>query len=326
MGSVPGPLWDVSLSLGKEGAAYPGDPPYWRREQLSLERGDPFTLSSLCLCAHSGTHLDAPAHFLPGGRTLDAYPPQRFIVPAWLVEAPGGPVLGPEALDGLPPQAQGRALLFKTANSPLGHAVSQAWSPDYVHLGPELAQRCLDWGAELVGLDAPSLDDPGDEAQPVHRLLLAADVLILEGLNLAAPAPGPYLLVCAPLKLDGAEAAPARALLWSEDDWSPPGLDLCQTKLQAAQAMAGAACHEMNQPLQVLLSQCELLADELEQAADLEGPRRRLQAMLEQVRRLALITGRLHRLVRYETTEYPGRQRIVDLERATAPHPDPEPD
>jgi len=316
---VPGPLWDVSLCLGREGAAYPGDPPYWRREQQALERGDPCTLSSLGLCAHSGTHLDAPAHFLPHGRTLDAYPPQRFIVPAWLVEAPGGPALGPEVLDGLPPQARGRALLFKTANSAGGRAVSPVWSPDYVHLGPELAQRCLDWGAELVGLDAPSLDGPADEAYPVHRLLLGADVLILEGLNLAMPAPGPYLLICAPLKLAGAEAAPARVLLWSEDHWSPPGLDLGQTRLQAARAMAGAACHEMNQPLQALLSQCELLADELAGMAGLETPRRRLQAMLDQVRRLALITGRLHRLVRYETTEYPGRQRIVDLERATRP-------
>ncbi|MCA1906105.1 MAG: cyclase family protein [Desulfarculus sp.] len=316
---MPGPLWDVSLSLGREGAAYPGDPPYWRHAQRSLERGDPFTLSSLGLCAHSGTHLDAPAHFLPHGRTLDAYPPQRFVLPAWLVEAPGGPTLGPEVLDGVPPQAQGRALLFKTANSARGLATATAWSPDYVHLGPELARRCLDWGAELVGLDAPSLDSPGSDDYPVHRLLLEADALILEGLNLAEPPPGPYLLICAPLKLDAAEAAPARALLWSEDDWSPPGLDLGQTRLQAARAMAGAACHAMNQPLQALLSQCEMLADELEGLAGLEAPRRRLQTMLDQLRRLAVITDRLHRLVRYATIQYPGRQRIVDLERATLP-------
>jgi C4-dicarboxylate-specific signal transduction histidine kinase len=89
--------------------------------------------------------------------------------------------------------------------------------------------------------------------------------------------------------------------------------------------MAGAACHAMNQPLQALLSQCEMLAGELEGLAGLEAPRRRLQAMLDQLRRLASITDRLHRLVRYATIQYPGRQRIVDLERATRPSEDGEP-
>ncbi|MFZ5585453.1 MAG: cyclase family protein [Thermodesulfobacteriota bacterium] len=320
---MAGPLWDISLSLGAEEAVYPGDPPYRRRLAAALARGDACDLSELSLGAHAGTHLDAPAHFLAGGRSLDSYPPERFLTPAWLVEAPGGPALGPEALENLPPEAHGRALLFKTANSGQGLAAAGRWRDDYAHLSPALARRCLELDAPLVGVDAPSVEPPHAPGYPVHRLLLGADVLILEGLNLAGPEPGPYLLICPPLKLHQAEAAPARALLWSEAEAAPPGLDLHHTRLQAARAMAGAACHELNQPLQALFSQCEMLAAELEGRPDLAGPRGRLEAILDQVRRLAGVTNRFFRLVRYETMPYPGRQRIVDLARACAEPKEP---
>ncbi|MFH1057132.1 MAG: cyclase family protein [Pseudomonadota bacterium] len=321
---MAGPLWDISLSLGAEEATYPGDPPYRRRLIAALARGDASDVSELGLSAHAGTHLDAPAHFLPGGKSLDAYPSARFILPAWLVEAAaGGPVLGPEALDNLPPAAHGRALLFKTANSVTGRAASGVWRDDHAFLSPELARRCLELGAPLVGIDAPSVDPAGSADYPAHRLLLGADALILEGLNLAGPEPGPYLLVCPPLKLHQAEAAPVRALLWSEDHWGPPGLDLHEARLQAARAMAGAACHELNQPLQALFSQCEMLAAELESHPELTGPGERIQAILGQVHRLAAVTNRLFRLVRYETTAYPGRQRIVDLSRSCREPPEP---
>ncbi len=212
-----GEIWDISLALGREEAVYPGDPPFRRRLVASLGQGD-FELAELCLSAHAGTHLDAPAHFLAGGASLDSYPPERFLLPALVVAAPGRGALGPGAVAGLAPRP-GRALIFQTANSLEGRAASGRWREDYAHLSPDLARACLDLGAPLVGLDAPSPDAPGDVGYPVHRLLLTAGVLILEGLNLAGVAPGEYLLICPPLKIAGGEAAPARALLARPAGW-----------------------------------------------------------------------------------------------------------
>ncbi|MBI4797215.1 MAG: cyclase family protein [Desulfarculus sp.] len=209
----PQRLWDISLCLGREEAAYPGDPPFVRQVLAHPERGDAYELASLSLSAHAGTHLDAPAHFIPGGARLEDFPLERFLPPALVLEAPGAGALPASLLAGLAPRP-GWAILFKTANSQRGHAAGGRWRDDYVHLSPALARACLDWGASLVGLDAPSPDASGDAGYPVHRLLLEAGVLLLEGLNLAGVPAGDYRLICPPLSLAGAEAAPVRALLW----------------------------------------------------------------------------------------------------------------
>lgn len=211
-------LWDISLILGLEEAAYPGDPPFARQVLAHPARGDAYELAALSLSAHAGTHLDAPAHFIPGGARLADFPLERFLTPALVLEAKGEGALPGSLLTGLAPRP-GWAILFKTANSLEGRAATGAWRDDYVHLSPALARACLAWGAGLVGLDAPSPDAPGDEGYPVHHILLGAGVLILEGLNLAGVPAGDYRLVCPPLSLAGAEAAPARALLWGP--WEP---------------------------------------------------------------------------------------------------------
>jgi len=205
-------LWDISLRLGREDAPYPGDPPFERRLLADLAQGADYELASFRMSAHAGTHLDAPSHFLPGGASLDSFGLERFLLPALVVEAVGEGALPAAVLAGQAPRP-GWALLFKTANSRDGRTASGRWRDDYVYLSPELARACLAWGASLVGLDAPSPDAPNDDAYPVHRLLLGAGVLILEGLNLAEAPPGAYQLICPPLKVAGAEAAPVRALL-----------------------------------------------------------------------------------------------------------------
>lgn len=205
-------LWDISLRLGSQDAAYPGDPPYERRLLASLAQGQDCQLSQLSLSAHAGTHLDAPAHFLPQGRGIETYPLESFLLPALVVEAWGEGALGAQALEGLR-AAPGRAILFKTVNSRQGRVSAGRWRDDYAHLSPGLAQACLALGAPLVGLDAPSVDAPHDQDYPAHRLLLGAGALILENLNLAQVPAGAYRLVCPPLSLAQGEAAPTRAFL-----------------------------------------------------------------------------------------------------------------
>ncbi len=207
-------IFDISLLLGKQDATYPGDPPYQRQLLARLEQGDPCELAALTLCAHAGAHLDFPAHYLPGGNRQDDYPAASFILPAVVVEAPDAPTraLGPEVLHGLE-SLPGAALLFKTANSRQGLASSGQYDPDYLHLSPELARACLALKPALVGIDCLSVDGPQAPGYPVHHMLLGAGVLILEGINLAQPPAGAYTLVCLPLRLAGAEAAPVRALL-----------------------------------------------------------------------------------------------------------------
>ncbi|MFH1035666.1 MAG: cyclase family protein [Pseudomonadota bacterium] len=208
----PEKIWDISLCLGRQEATYPGDPPFARRLLADLERGDAYRLSALSLSAHAGTHLDAPSHFLPGGASIDSFGPQRFWLPALVLKAAGRGALPAAVLEGQAPRP-GWALLLATANSQDGRAADGRWRDDYVHISLALAQACLAWGASLVGLDAPSVDAPGDESYPAHHILLTAGVLILEGLNLEGVPAGEYQLVCPPLKIDGAEAAPVRALL-----------------------------------------------------------------------------------------------------------------
>ncbi len=205
-------IHDLSLRLGAEAAGYPGDPPYQRRPLQSLDGGQGCDVSALGMSAHAGTHLDFPSHFIPGGPNQDHFPLERFLLPARVVQAKGRAALGPEVLDGqsLP---SGGAVLFKTGNSLSGLASSGVYQRRYAHLTPELAQACLEAGVSLVGMDYLSVDGPGPNGHPVHHLLLGAGVLILEGLNLAGPAPGDYTLVCLPIKLAGSEAAPARAIL-----------------------------------------------------------------------------------------------------------------
>ncbi len=203
--------YDISLVLG-EAATYPGDTPYSREMMSEIASGGSCNLSDLILCAHAGTHLDAPAHFIAGGKTLDQYPLDRFLLSAHVVFVEDEVSIGGDALDGLNID-RGEALLFKTKNSLRGLPRLSAFSEDFVHLSEDGARRCLDLGVSMVGIDYLSIEKFDSDQSRVHRLLLQGDVLILEGIDLKEVPPDKYLLLCAPLLIKGAEAAPARAIL-----------------------------------------------------------------------------------------------------------------
>ena len=207
-------LHDISLRLGDQTVVYPGDPQF-RRDVLATIDQAGYEFSTLEMGAHSGTHIDAPAHFIEGGKRLDAFDPSRFVVPAVVVDLPGRAVIGPDDLAGLD-LPSGGAILLKSDNSHAGLAGSGRYSEEYTCLSPAAAEVCVDLDASLVGIDYLSVD-PVQGDHPAHHILMAAEILILENIDLSDVRPGPYTLLCPPLAIPAAEASPARALLGEAD-------------------------------------------------------------------------------------------------------------
>jgi arylformamidase len=213
MDPLSGRIHDISLPLVGGGLVFPGDPEIEVSSHLSLARGDPANVSALRLGSHSGTHIDAPRHFLPEGRPVDAIPLERLVGPALVLDFPtevtaiGVPELRARDLRGA------RRVLLKTRNSAAW--AQPGFTPEYVYLAPDGAEYLLRHGVELVGIDYLSIErfDSGD--YKVHRMLLEREVVIVEGLDLSKIPAGEYQLICLPLRLTGLDGAPARVMLVS---------------------------------------------------------------------------------------------------------------
>jgi arylformamidase len=209
---LPKQIYDISVLLGVESINYPMDTPYQREILQTIASGDICDVSRLTMSPHAGAHLDAPSHFIANGRTIDAYQPEEFILPAQVVE-----IHDPEAVRAaelkLLTVNRGDALLFKTANSRTGINVNGIFSGKFVYIAPDAAEFCVERGISLVGIDYLSVERYGDETFATHKTLLGNDTLVLESINLAAVPPGRYTLLCLPLRISGAEASPVRAIL-----------------------------------------------------------------------------------------------------------------
>ncbi len=216
-------IYDLSPELSAHTPVFPGDPPFAR--SLFLEhRRDGCEAATLTLSAHTGAHLDFPSHVRVGGARSDDYPVASFILPAVVldVRVPDGPgEIAPESLDQVSLES-GSAVLFKTWNSRSGLSGSPGWAGDCVTLGIATAQRLATNTIALVGIDALSIEPVSATDLPVHRLLLGRGILLLEGLVLRAVPAGSYTLLCLPLRIAGAEAAPVRAVLLEEVDANSP--------------------------------------------------------------------------------------------------------
>lgn len=205
------PWIDVSIPVGPGMPVYPGDPDVELEAVMTLA-DDACHVSRMRLGSHTGTHVDAPAHFVRGGATLAEIPLARWSGPAWVVEVAPEEAIEPEHLmDAWPAQGQVERVLLKTPNSnrwgtPEAGAVWQALSPD-------AAAWLVGLGVRLVGIDALSIEKDETGGFPVHHTLLGSGCLILEGLDLRGVEPGAYELVCMPLKLEAPDGAPARAAL-----------------------------------------------------------------------------------------------------------------
>ncbi len=189
---------------------YPGDPELLFEHITDLERGDDYTLSTARLGLHTGTHLDAPCHFLAGAPGLEAMPLDTTIGLVRVLGLEDAEIIQVEDLQ-IARIEPGERILFKTSNSSRLYA-DDSFRPDYVHLSPEGARYIAEVGLRLVGIDYLSIAGM-ENATKVHAILLSAGVWILEGINLAGVEPGNYALCCLPLPIFGRDGAPARALL-----------------------------------------------------------------------------------------------------------------
>lgn len=202
---------DISTPLDAETPSYAGDPVFTRSVVSAIAAdGSGYNLSTLTMSAHSGTHIDAPAHFLAKGKTIDQIPAHRWISPAVVIDVPApGPIDVPQLeRQGI---RTGDAVLLR-ANA--GRA-ADADPDDFSALTHNAARLLVAKKINLVGIDALSIESYQNPDFPVHRKLLRSGILIIEGLRLAHVRPGRYTLVATPLLVTGGDGAPARALLIS---------------------------------------------------------------------------------------------------------------
>ncbi|MEW6473399.1 MAG: cyclase family protein [Actinomycetota bacterium] len=208
---------DISLSVSPTLTVWPGDPPVVVEPVARVEDGDVAAVSRLVLGTHTGTHVDPPAHFLPGGATVDELPLDVLVGPAVVADCRGGGPVDAARLEALALPAGTTRLLLKTAGGGApptgGEGPTASGGPATTGvLTPDGAAWLVERGVRLVGADTLSIE-PATEDYPVHRLLLGAGVIIVEGLDLTPAAPGRYQLVCLPLRIAGGDGAPARAVL-----------------------------------------------------------------------------------------------------------------
>ena len=200
---------DISLKLTGETVRWVTAPPFELEERRRMSKGDPNNSSALNMSVHSGTHIDAPFHFVADGNTIDQLPLERFIGPALVYAVEAKRYITKEHVAGIRLDGATR-VLFKTRNSELLH--QREYDPDFVAFSVEAAQSLVELGVELVGLDYLSVAH-ADEQVPVHRAFLDHGVVLLEGIDLSEVAPGRYELMCLPIPLGDSDGAPCRAVL-----------------------------------------------------------------------------------------------------------------
>lgn len=203
---------DVSIPLHEGLTVWPGDTPFAFEPQLRIEAGDPCNVSSIKMSSHAGTHVDAPWHFEDEGRRLHEVDTSVFFGSAQLIDLPD---VDRVRADDLGPGPLQPRVLLKTRNSQRNER--EPFTEDYVSVDEDAAQRLVDEGVRLIGVDYLSVAPFDQVLQETHHILLQNDVFIVEGLRLAAFDAGAYAFVVLPLAIKGADGAPARAFVGIEE-------------------------------------------------------------------------------------------------------------
>jgi len=203
---------DISVPLLPRMPVWPGNTGVRIVPVRRMATGDKNNLSRLDCGIHTGTHVDAPWHFLEDGSTAEQLSLDAMMGEAFVAYLPEVDVITAETLVQLVLPGDTTRLLLRTRNSELWETGVTEFRKDFVALTSDAAQWLVDQGIRLIGVDYLSVHRYGDNA-PTHQILLRAGLIIVEGLNLTGVTPGKYELICLPLRLNGADGAPARAVL-----------------------------------------------------------------------------------------------------------------
>lgn len=206
-------IYDISVTLSPELAVWPGDRQVYLQREHTIEQGANSNVSRLDISVHTGTHVDAPVHFIPGAKTLETLSIETLVGEVQVLEIPSDVrLITDKELRAAGIQPGTERILFKTRNSTFFPSQSNRFHTDFVGIGVEGAEYLVKMGIKLVGIDYLSVA-PYKKSRPTHEVFLKAEVILLEGVDLTAVSPGRYLLCCLPLKLKGSDGAPARVVL-----------------------------------------------------------------------------------------------------------------
>jgi len=207
---------DISVPLHSGIPTWPGSPGFRLFQTMRMDDGEVANVSQLETDVHIGTHVDAPWHFVAGGKTIEQLSLEVLMGTAVVGYLPEVSAVTPEDLEALALPRQTKRLLLRTRNSQLWANEVSEFQTDFVALTADAAQWVVNQGIQLIGVDYLSVQRYYDSPL-THEILLGAGVVIVEGLNLTDVTPGLYDLVCLPLKLVGSDGAPARAVLIQKD-------------------------------------------------------------------------------------------------------------
>jgi arylformamidase len=206
-------IYDISLTISPSMPVWPGDPVVEVSQVSFMSNGDSANVTRLAMSAHTGTHVDAPHHFLNDGRTVENLPLDVLTGPCFVAQLPDGiDSITRDVLEHQPLGEGTTRVLFGTGNSHLWAKGETEFQKNFIAITEGGARWLVEHGIRLVGVDYLSVAPFGDST-PTHRVLLEAGIVILEGLNLAQVQRGFYDLYCLPLKIGGSDGAPARAIL-----------------------------------------------------------------------------------------------------------------
>jgi arylformamidase len=203
-------LYDATLSIHEKMVVFPGDPPFTKEPVSQIQTGDDFNLTRLTMGTHLGTHVDPPAHYLEAGATVEQIPLESMVGPGVVADLRGRSQIDRHDLEKSNIGDHKRVLL-KTDNGP--RLLESTFHQNYVHLTEDGARYLVEHKVRLVGIDYLSIEHPENPGSPVHHILLEAGVLVVEGVQLLEIPSGEYEIFCLPLKIKGADGAPARVLL-----------------------------------------------------------------------------------------------------------------
>src|SRR5574340_1613379 len=206
-------IHDISVTVTSDLVTWPGDPSVEFERVNKIEEGANANVSRVTMGVHTGTHVDAPYHFLEGGTTVETLPLDVLVGAVQVVD------LG-EAVDVITKEVLQKAnlihdvtrILFKTRNSGIWARGEKEFQTDFVGIDASGAEYLAQLGIQLVGIDYLSIA-PYKQSKPTHQILLGAKIVIIEGLDLSQVKAGVYQLVCLPVKFGGSDGAPARTIL-----------------------------------------------------------------------------------------------------------------